>query len=985
MFFTHKRRTFTRQIPEAAAAAIVVRSHQGAARRGVRSLFTLACALAIFSEVLPEAWVGMFPAPKQQRLVKAQRASLDDQLVSFGKHKGRTFREVCTEYRPYIHWLQNKAAKATLQPAAAALIDYFNQRTDTEGAPAAKTSSNQTRASSTQGRSTSSSSPARAARNASASSSPASSSAPSASASSSPARQARSTSAASSAAQEARTSSAQSSASPTARQARKSVQQRQEPKAGLLNADIYELPSGLLDERVVWSCPGNEWNRDDGIPGVWNMRGGWRFVSKVVLGKKLAINLEDSTLKPKDYKLCERLDGSQVSEKLSKEQYARFVGAIMEEESRVDMCKPRLIRHGSMKLEALPKFRIRGIVTDDKPHLAIVMEQEVYAGPEKHLGGQRASNKMAAASMVGLKVRPLGPAQPWFQGLVICDPKDDEPLTLTEGERKRLLSITKTAEVRKATAQAAVDELLLHVSKNCTNVKDLRMTFPANALRPSLTGAAQEEKLRKVKGWETWTSIPPARLIMSSSERQGLIDDEISRLSKKLQFSQLSRMSVVHNFHQLQAPKLVTGQGSVAGAAKPFVLMSQLKGKPAYHIEENAPGPVRLHYVVLGNASDKEKDVARCARDDVLLNLKRLGVNMADDKPEAKFLPGVTRKEVSAFFKSPEIQSSDAVLIFAASKLRDSDNFYDRAKWECLIKGRGNAHHTASQVFDLSKDAVWAIDARGYPAAVQIASVGLLAKLGHVPWALDISGWFQQGSVPAQIATPAVIGYDVCHLTGPGGDRVHVAAGIQVHSQDASSHLSKIGYRIERVPSETVPAEGIRRIVPPELARGRLVILHRDGEYPHAELKSLRDYHRELSSGKDDGTCFVLVECVKWAGKAPRIYLGSKSADAGTMIALSANDTLLASSKDLFQGTANPINARLAGILGQLPPGLNDFFWTQSVFDLSYLHHGSVFKRPRLPVTTHFADRLAYVLANAGKEWDRELETSKGGYQQFWL
>jgi hypothetical protein len=894
--------------------------------------------LAIFLDVIPGAWVVTFPIRQQHRVVRVQRrqvstsrarhsADAGDKILTFGKHKGKTFEEVCATAPGYIAWFR---AQSNLNHLAVELIEYCDQRLETKGSLNPPRSGRVSKSSAAKVR-------------------PAASAAP----------------------RSAKTSTPRTSGN---------YQPRQAPETGTLNADIFELPSGVLKDRVVWSCPGNEWNRDDGNPGVWNMKGGWRFVSKVVLGKKLAINLQDSTQKPKDFKQCERLDGSEVSKALSKEQYARFLGAIIEEESRVDMCKPRFINHQGMKLEALPKFRIRGIVTDDKPHLAVVMEQEVYAGAEKHLGGKP---KMAAASMVGLKVRPLGPAQPWFSGLVICDPKDDEPQQMTEGEKKKLLAITKTKEVREATKAAAVNELLLQVSKNCTNVKDLRMTFPANALRPSLTGAAQEQRLRQVKGWETWSSLPPARLIVRSNERQQMIADEMLRLNKKLGFPKVSRMSAAHNFHQLQPPKLVTNMGSISGSDPPRVLMSKLRLQPAYHIEEQAPGPVRLHCVVLGKATAEEKAVALRAREDVSRSLKRSGVNMANDEPEVQYLSG-GRDDVKQFFQSPEIRSSDAVLLFANSNSWSSDALYDRVKWECLIKGRGNEHHTASQMFDLSKEQVWRSDAKGFAVAVQITSVALLAKLGHVPWALDISGWFRGGRVPDQLSTPVVIGYDVCHLTSPRGAAVHVAAGIQVHSHD-SSHLSKIGYRIERVPSETVPADGIKKIVPAELARGRLVIIHRDGEFPHAELKSLRDYHRELSRGKDDGTCFVLVECVKWAGKAPRIYSGTKSAAQGTMLALSANDTLLASSKDLFQGTANPINARLAGILGKLPSGLTDFFWTQSVFDLSYLHHGSVFKRPRLPITTHFADRLAYVLANAGKEWDRELETSKGGYQQFWL
>ena len=57
-----------------------------------------------------------------------------------------------------------------------------------------------------------------------------------------------------------------------------------------------------------------------------------------------------------------------------------------------------------------------------------------------------------------------------------------------------------------------------------------------------------------------------------------------------------------------------------------------------------------------------------------------------------------------------------------------------------------------------------------------------------------------------------------------------------------------------------------------------------------------------------------------------------------------------------------------------------DFAWVQSVYDLSFLHHGSVIRRPRLPITTHFADRLAYMLASVGDDgadWDRTVAAAE--------
>ncbi|CAE7862389.1 rplP, partial [Symbiodinium microadriaticum] len=153
-----------------------------------------------------------------------------------------------------------------------------------------------------------------------------------------------------------------------------------------------------------------------------------------------------------------------------------------------------------------------------------------------------------------------------------------------------------------------------------------------------------------------------------------------------------------------------------------------------------------------------------------------------------------------------------------------------------------------------------------------------------------------------------------------------------------------------------------------------------------AELASLRAYHEELAASEGGSqTTFVLVECVKWAGGSPRLYEGTKSAPAGAMLALSDKEALLASSKDIFQGTANPISLRLAGVLGDVAHSqfaMDKFAWVQSVFDLSYLHHGSVLKRPRLPITTHFADRLAYMLSALGKdggEWESELTAVSEG------
>ena len=57
------------------------------------------------------------------------------------------------------------------------------------------------------------------------------------------------------------------------------------------------------------------------------------------------------------------------------------------------------------------------VVLENGPYLAPSLDQGIYAPKEWNLGKQR---KTAMASLVGLKVQPLGPSQRWFQGLIVC-------------------------------------------------------------------------------------------------------------------------------------------------------------------------------------------------------------------------------------------------------------------------------------------------------------------------------------------------------------------------------------------------------------------------------------------------------------------------------------------------------------------------------------------------------------------------------------
>lgn len=117
-----------------------------------------------------------------------------------------------------------------------------------------------------------------------------------------------------------------------------------------------------------------------------------------------------------------------------------------------------------------------------------------------------------------------------------------------------------------------------------------------------------------------------------------------------------------------------------------------------------------------------------------------------------------------------------------------------------------------------------------------VNAVALLGKLGHVPWALSIRNWFTSPSA----VDVAVLGYDVCHLPDPRrpSQLQHVAAGIRLSSEQPLV-LSNVSFRTERVRSETVPPESLRKLLPKDFARGKLIIVHRDGERLGSETKSI--------------------------------------------------------------------------------------------------------------------------------------------------
>jgi len=735
-----------------------------------------------------------------------------------------------------------------------------------------------------------------------------------------------------------------------------------------VTADFFLLPRGLLEDHQIWNCQGSEWTREEGDPFCYSGGKEWRFVSRVLKGRVLALNIAKEETQPYYQEDCHMMKESDLTE----EEYARYVSALIEEESKTSIRPAKQKRIKGKMMELQSKFRFRGVELHGQPYIGPVLATELFS--DDHLNGVGQD----ANAYVGLRVRPVGPPTSWFSGLVVCE--SDAPAVLTEEKRAELLEITKTAEIIQAIKQAPEGELLLQVSKNCTNERDLTMTFVASALRPALSGLQQEAKLQKLKGWENWKAIAPTEMRKTPKERQAEIEEEVNRLIKILfpgkgvRTERLSSASSL--FRKLSPPKLVFGRGQKLPAdGKGSAVKQAMQKNGAFKMNHLSEKPVHLSALMIGSPKPQETKMAMAVMDAMCKYLKRYKVKAVCDTDPIP--AGSTEQTVAQSFAKAKFGPDDAVLLFATKSVQHSaERFYDRAKLQCLKSGASAQAklHTASQGFDLSKQDLWNAGGKGFDFAVAVTGAAMLAKLGHVPWALDSSTWRSGGSEGTKDI--AVVGYDVCHL--PNGQ--HIAAGVRV-SSEGDSIMSKISTELQRVQGETVPKAALNKLIPENFARNRIVVIHRDGRFTRDELSALKAYQESL-----ENSAFVLVEIIKHAAGTPRIYKGQMTPEPGTMLTMSDEEVIMASSKDLFAGTANPLNIRLKGTYGDVSGfDMANFAWAQTVFDLSYLHHGSMMRRPRLPVTTHFADRLAAIYGKGGRDLEIQLELTPDGTQQFWL
>jgi argonaute-like protein implicated in RNA metabolism and viral defense len=309
-------------------------------------------------------------------------------------------------------------------------------------------------------------------------------------------------------------------------------------------------------------------------------------------------------------------------------------------------------------------------------------------------------------------------------------------------------------------------------------------------------------------------------------------------------------------------------------------------------------------------------------------------------------IQGFSRVDLENAIESLQTKKPDILLVFFPDELDEDDEEWGAYyHLKSLTVGRG----IASQVVYQST-----LDNQYAMANIVL---GILGKTGNIPFIL---------AEPLPYAD-LVVGIDIAH------ERKKRLAGSINATAIARIYFSNgefLRYVLHDAPleGETIPENVLQSLFPIGEFKGKRVVIHRDGYFRGEEKQALKDWAQKI------GAEFYLVEVIKTG--TPRLYRmqGEKIQQPfkGDAFKLSSTEAFLVSSLPPFKdATPQPLRIRTDGTL-TIEQAIH------SVLSLTLLHYGSV-RPPRLPVTIHYSDRIAYLALRGIKPKDLE------GIIPFWL
>lgn len=235
--------------------------------------------------------------------------------------------------------------------------------------------------------------------------------------------------------------------------------------------------------------------------------------------------------------------------------------------------------------------------------------------------------------------------------------------------------------------------------------------------------------------------------------------------------------------------------------------------------------------------------------------------------------------------------------------------------------------------------------------------LGVLGKTGNIPFVL---------ADPLNYAD-LVVGIDIARRRRERlGGSINATAIARIYFGDGEF----LRYVIHDTPleGETIPESVLQTLFPLDEFSSKRVVIHRDGYFRGDEKEALRSWAGKI------GAQFYLVEVIKTG--TPRLYGIERGTvgqpPKGSAFTLSNTEAFLISSLPPFRdATPQPLHIRTEApfTTGQA---------IHSILALTILHYGSI-RPPRLPVTIHYSDKIAYMALKGIKP--KQLE----GNIPYWL
>ncbi|MEM3581269.1 MAG: Piwi domain-containing protein [Candidatus Bathyarchaeia archaeon] len=502
---------------------------------------------------------------------------------------------------------------------------------------------------------------------------------------------------------------------------------------------------------------------------------------------------------------------------------------------------------------------------------------------------------------------------------------------ITGEHRKRLLAITQREEMREIIESASENEPVVRVlaGRNEYEYVASALWIIVRTEHFQRFGINSQDVLNVLR-MEPGSRAELVRQISEIGKAYGLIDDAYN--SKRTPHYFLTCREIGFD------PSLRFGRNEVRKYDEKRVLQN-LRKLGVYRKSCNSR-------IVLGIVS--ARSISHSAIEEfekrLIKELERLGFSV--EIVGREFIAIDTRAEIERAVARLNAKSPDLLLAFFPDELAEEEDDTDAYHhFKSLTIGQG----IPSQVVYEST-----IDNRYALANIVL---GILGKTGSVPFILANKIEYAD----------MIVGIDIARVRK---ERLVGSINATVMARIYFSDGQFLRYVIHDAPleGETIPDHVLQSLFPLSEFSGKRVVIHRDGYFRGYEKHALKEWANKI------GAEFFLVEVIKTG--SPRLYAIAsqkiQQPEKGSMFKISDTEALLVSSLPPFtNATPQPLHIRT-----EAPFTIEKA--AHSILCLTLLHYGSL-RPPRLPVTIHYSDRIAYLALHGIKPKNLEGEIP------FWL